>query len=150
MIKIIEGNILDATENIICHQTNCLGIMGGGLAFQIRLAYPRVYHIYKEFCRILGKRALGTYQLIEVDSNKYIANIFGQYALYGQREGGTNYEALKISLEELLKEAKDRKLSIAIPYEIGCGLGGGDWKIVYPMIEEIFAEYGVTIYKFEP
>lgn len=30
MIKTIEGNILDAEEDIICHQVNCKGVMGAG------------------------------------------------------------------------------------------------------------------------
>ena len=30
MIKTVYGNILDATEDIICHQVNCQGVMGAG------------------------------------------------------------------------------------------------------------------------
>jgi hypothetical protein len=37
------------------------------------------------------------------------------------------------------------KLSIAIPYGIGCGLADGDWTIVSIMIEEVFGDYGITI-----
>jgi len=36
MIKIINGNILDAKETFICHQVNCQGVMGAGLAKAIR------------------------------------------------------------------------------------------------------------------
>ena len=36
MLKIINGNIFDGNEDIICHQTNCLGIMGGGIALQVK------------------------------------------------------------------------------------------------------------------
>ena len=46
MIKIIEGNILNAEEDIICHQVNCRGKMGSGLAKQIRDKYPDVYKEY--------------------------------------------------------------------------------------------------------
>ena len=31
MIKIIHGDILDATEVFICHQVNCQGVMGEGV-----------------------------------------------------------------------------------------------------------------------
>lgn len=40
MIKIINDNILNSTENIICHQVNCKGIMESGLAKQIKYRYP--------------------------------------------------------------------------------------------------------------
>ncbi|EGL17721.1 hypothetical protein HMPREF9413_4472 [Paenibacillus sp. HGF7] len=39
--------------------------------------------------------------------------------------------------------------SIALPYNIGCGLAGGDWDIVEQIIEEVFIDYDVTLYKFE-
>ena len=32
MIKTVVGDILDATEDIICHQVNCRGVMGAGVA----------------------------------------------------------------------------------------------------------------------
>ena len=35
MLQYKNGDILEAEEKIICHQTNCLGIMGAGLALQI-------------------------------------------------------------------------------------------------------------------
>ena len=59
MIKIVEGNILDATEDVMVHQVNCIGIMGGGLALEIRKKYPEVYYSYLRF--IEGK---GNYPLL--------------------------------------------------------------------------------------
>ena len=35
MIKTVYGNILDATEDIICHQVNCQGVMGAGVAMDL-------------------------------------------------------------------------------------------------------------------
>jgi O-acetyl-ADP-ribose deacetylase (regulator of RNase III) len=32
MSKTVYGSILDATEDIICHQVNCRGVMGAGVA----------------------------------------------------------------------------------------------------------------------
>ena len=32
MIKTVVGDILDATEEITCHQVNCRGVMGAGVA----------------------------------------------------------------------------------------------------------------------
>ena len=47
MIKTVNGNILEATEDIICHQVNCQGVMGSGLAKQIRSKWPSVFADYK-------------------------------------------------------------------------------------------------------
>ena len=51
MLKIINGNIFDGNEDIICHQTNCLGIMGGGIALQVKKLYPNVYNEYSNLCK---------------------------------------------------------------------------------------------------
>ena len=39
-MEIIEGNLLEAPERIIVHQTNCMGVMGSGIAKQIKAKYP--------------------------------------------------------------------------------------------------------------
>lgn len=39
MITIKNGNILESTEDIICHQVNCQGYMGGGVARQLANSY---------------------------------------------------------------------------------------------------------------
>ena len=51
MIYNIVGDLLKQDKvDIICHQTNCKGVMGAGIAFQIKRAYPEVFKKYKEFC----------------------------------------------------------------------------------------------------
>ena len=53
MIKIIQGDILKSKENIRAHQTNSVGIMGSGLAKQIKKIYPEAYEDYKKFCYLI-------------------------------------------------------------------------------------------------
>lgn len=42
MVKIKQGNILNCNEDIIVHQVNVQGVMGGGVARQLKLQYPRI------------------------------------------------------------------------------------------------------------
>ncbi len=46
MIKIIDGNLFDTKAKIIAHQVNCRGVMGSGVALQIKERYPYVYEMY--------------------------------------------------------------------------------------------------------
>lgn len=48
MIKIVNGNILECTENIIVHQVNVQGIMGGGVARQLANQYINLEKEYTE------------------------------------------------------------------------------------------------------
>lgn len=55
-MKIIYGDILDITEGIICQQVNCMGVMGSGLAKQIKYKYPRVYYEYSNYLKNKKKK----------------------------------------------------------------------------------------------
>ncbi len=148
MIKYKNGDILDASENIICHQVNCKGIMGSGLAKQIKDKNPQAYLLYKNHCKYYNYplKLLGTCFMVQSDDKqKIIANIFAQDG-YGKGLQ-TNYDALEMGLFNLKKCAKATDYSIAIPYKIGCGLANGDWNIVFDIINRIFDDYDVTIYK---
>ena len=50
MLKLKNGNILESDANIICHQVNCQGVMGAGLALQIRKRYPSAFEEYRGTC----------------------------------------------------------------------------------------------------
>ena len=43
-------------ELIICHQINCQGIMGAGLAKQIHAMFPQVYEMYQRNCTQAANR----------------------------------------------------------------------------------------------
>ena len=150
MIRIVNGNILNGTENILCHQTNCIGIMGGGVALQVRKTYPSVYEEYKKCCeRHSPEDMLGKVQLCKTNiPNRFIANCFGQ--LYIGSGLQTNYDALRKALSRVKEVASEKGYSVSIPYNIGCGLAGGDWNIVSKMIEEIFGQSSINcvLYKY--
>lgn len=58
MIKEIVGNLFESDAQILCHQCNCQGKMGSGVAAEVRLRYPHVYgSYYKDFEN--GKLKLG-------------------------------------------------------------------------------------------
>ena len=131
-------SILDVTEGIIVHQVNCKGVMGAGLAKQIRSKYPQVFKSYKARIDLLKP---GMIQLVQVsqptEPKLIVCNLAGQDG-YGRDRQYTEYEAVRECLIKL--QAKAQKLglssSIYFPYKMGCGLGGGDWSIIESMIAE--------------
>lgn len=102
-IKFIDGNIfsrLSASKpTYICQQVNCKGVMGAGLAMQIRIQWPVVYQRYLEFCYGNNGNKLGTYQEVLVEPKLYVVNLFGQNG-YGRGERQTNYAALAARLKQ--------------------------------------------------
>lgn len=144
MIKHIKCDIFESGADIICHQVNCQGVMGGGIAWQVREKYPVVYKDYKSICDIYSPKALlGTAQFVKTNIACHtpfigIFNLFGQETFGYNGKCYTSYDALHKCLEKVKEETMGGKYIIAIPYLMGCYRGGGDWNIVYEMIEDIF------------
>lgn len=133
---IITKNILSVKKGIICHQVNCLGIMGGGLALQIRNTYPEVYNAYRDMCNVCDdKRSLlGHTQFIKINDELVVANMFGQYNIGGNP--ATSYPALTRALQAVNQYAAFSKLPIYLPFKLGCGLANGNWETVKHIIEQ--------------
>lgn len=151
-IRTVYGNILDAQEDVIAHQVNCRGLMGAGLAKSIRKKYPDVYKSYKGLCNKYGSDMLGL-AIIENISNTSppyaIANLFGQQSA-GKSKQHTDYPALWDALTSLKLHMGDAGFTtLALPYKLGCGLGGGIWEVVEFIIREVFenSEIDITIYR---
>lgn len=141
MIKHIKCDIFESGADIICHQVNCQGVMGSGIAKQVKEKYPEVYIKYKKICDEHTQdrsSLLGKVQLIDV-SGKSIANLFAQEYYGYDGKCYTDYNALRKCLK-IANDCLDWEQTIAIPYLMGCRRGGGDWDIVYQMIEEIFGD----------
>lgn len=148
MINVIKGDILYAKENILIQQVNCQGIMGAGLALEIKQKYKEVESTYKEVCRKhTPNELLGKTLIVKCHDGKIIANIFGQIN-YGRNKQQTDYDALKQGFETIFYNIKHvdefKGKTVALPMGIGCGLAGGDWKIVSEFVEELSEKFNIT------
>lgn len=132
MIKYIKKDVLEAPAKIIVHQTNCQGVMGAGLAKCVRTKYPRVYNEYYKLCKTHTPKALlGHIQIVPP-----ICNLFGQLN-YGRNTVQTDYTAVLNAFRELYVYCKKYNVpSIALPYNMGCALGGGDWNTYVAIIRK--------------
>lgn len=149
-IRFIDGNIfsrLSASKpTYICQQVNCKGVMGAGLAMQIRSQWPVVYQRYLEFCYGNNGNKLGTYQEVLVEPKLYIVNLFGQNG-YGRGERQTNYAALAATLFSFFRDCarNNQDVTIRLPYGLGCGLAGGDWNTVLDIISDAAKAWNVNV-----
>ena len=89
MVEIVNNsNLLDVKSGIICHQVNCIGAMGAGIALQIKNKWPVVFNDYKKECQLFvhnPKKLLGKVQDTLVSDKLVVANCFGQ--VYPGRNG---------------------------------------------------------------
>ncbi len=144
------GDLLAENVNIIAHQTNCKGVMGAGIAKQIKMRLLSVsqYDSYVNYCVTHEKKALGTVQYFVTNDKRIVANLFGEDIPTGKGRD-TNYEALYTALEVLrdkvIKASEEEQLSIGFPGGLGCGLAGGDWNVVRAMIYSVFEKTDIPV-----
>lgn len=158
MVRITECDIFESGAGFIVHQVNCQGRMRSGIAKTVHDRYPEVYTKYHEVA-IMNKdnpeRLLGHVLYVPVNGpnkveRQIIVNIFGQNRYGYDNKQYTDYEALRKGFRHMAKTIPECNLKnkvVAIPFNIGCGLGGGDWEIVYNMIVEELSDLHVIICK---
>lgn len=132
-MKVIIGNLLNVAEGTIAHQTNCIGVAGAGVALGIARMYPDWKTSYRAVCHHYSiDYLMGQIHLYEATPSLTIASLFAQRV--PGRGLMTNYDALAEALYSLHENAPPGL--IYLPYGVGCGLAGGDWNIVQPLIQE--------------
>lgn len=113
---------------------------------QLAKKYEKLEETYAEFCELYNNnynKLKGKVFKVML-KGKFIMNMFSQKPNFN-----TDYDAMKIGLNEIKEYAKSYNLSIAIPYGIGCGIANGDWNTVYKIIDKVFKDYEVSLYKLE-
>lgn len=152
-MQVIYGDILNSNADVIVHQVNCQGVMGKGLAKQIREAYPEVYEQYLYLCKeykdygCKTHELLGMTEIVRVGFNRFVANLFAQEYYGSGKKCYTDYDALRKCLATVNSEFAGKV--VAVPYKLGCGLAGGNWDIVSKIIEETLTDCRVKIYRIK-
>ena len=164
-MMLTRGDLLEADVDYICHQVNCQGKMGSGIAKSIREKWPIVYDQYvaaykqreaeiNEMCTFeysldVSETLLGHLQQIKVNDKQTVINMFAKqyYGYDGKRY--TSYDAFWTCLGGI-RDSVPKGSKIGFPKGIGCGLGGANWEVIQRMIYEVLDnDYKVYIYELE-
>lgn len=150
-MKIIEQDILSVKSGIICHQVNCQGVMGTGIALSIKQKWLEVYKQYRDKLLMPRYKNLGRAQIISIGQNLYCCNLFGQFDFgrdYRRTEYGSIYTALKtlqsyLKKSEKFQEYEANYLPLYFPYKMSCNNAGGDWNLIMEMLDELFPDCNI-------
>jgi O-acetyl-ADP-ribose deacetylase (regulator of RNase III) len=132
---------------LIAHVCNDLGGWGKGFVMALSRRWPEPEKAYRVWHRDRAKNdfGLGAIQLVRVERYLWVANMIGQR---GTRTGSkgvpVRYEAIDTALGRLADEATGLGASVHMP-RIGCGLAGGKWSRVEPLIKERLVGRGVAV-----
>jgi O-acetyl-ADP-ribose deacetylase (regulator of RNase III) len=138
---------------LICHVCNDRGAWGKGFVLAISRRWEQPERAYREWYnegRDNGFR-LGAVQFVQVEPYVWVANMVAQHGTKtGSKGPPIRYEAVAECLGKVAEKATELSASIHLP-RIGCGLAGGSWSRIEPLLFESLCRCGlsVTVYDFE-
>lgn len=138
---------------IIAHICNDIGGWGKGFVLAISKRWKEPAKVYREwyYNREVNDFALGNIQLVGVDKDIYIANMIAQRGVKTNLSTGVppiRYDSVKECLAKLSLEAIKLEASVHMP-RIGCGLAGGTWDQIEPLIEQTLLENNIDVYVYD-
>lgn len=123
-MRLCRGDLfkIDANEAVaIAHGCNILGIMGGGIAYDIKRIFPAMYDEYHELC-INKKLGPGDIFYSPQRLGKQPINVYNLMTQSGLN--GADMQFIRTAFERMIKDANSKGIkTIYIPM-IGAGLGG--------------------------
>jgi O-acetyl-ADP-ribose deacetylase (regulator of RNase III) len=143
----------DATQpagtapRIIVHVCNDVGGWGAGFVVALSKRWPEPEAAFRRWYRERADNdfALGAVQLVQVEPTLWVANLVGQHGL--RRAGGkppVRYEAIRTGLALVRDHALRLGATVHMP-RIGCGLAGGRWEMIEPLVTEELERHGVEV-----
>ncbi|MFJ4782410.1 macro domain-containing protein [Streptomyces sp. NPDC088794] len=132
---------------VIAHVCNDIGGWGKGFVLALSRRWPEPEAAYRTWHRDRAKNdfGLGAAQFVQVERYLWVANMVGQR---GTRTGSkgvpVRYEAIDTALGKLADKALELDASVHMP-RIGCGLAGGKWSRVEPLITERLVTRGIRV-----
>lgn len=125
-VSIISNrNIFDTQCQTIVNTVNCVGVMGKGIALEMKNRYPDMFEKYKTFCdnKLID---IGKLWLYKNPDDKWILNFPTKTHWRYQSE----YDYIEKGMQKFIETYKDKNIkSIAFPM-LGCSNGGLDVNVV--------------------
>jgi O-acetyl-ADP-ribose deacetylase (regulator of RNase III) len=137
MIEEGSGNLLTADVDAIVNTVNTVGVMGKGIALQVKRAFPDVYDSYRA-AHDRGELRIGRMHVHDrgvLGPARYVIN----FPTKRHWRSPSRLADIDAGLTDLVRVVRELGLtSIAVP-ALGAGNGGLDWADVRPRIEAALA-----------
>jgi O-acetyl-ADP-ribose deacetylase (regulator of RNase III) len=138
-------------NKIIVHVCNDIGAWGKGFVMAISKRWKEPERSYRDWFKTKDNFVLGQVQFVQVEDELWVANLIGQHKINKDEQGNApiRYEAILSGLDKVGQFALENNATVHMP-RIGCGLAGGTWDRIEPLIQATLIEKNipVTVYNF--
>lgn len=134
-------------SKIICHVCNNIGAWGAGFVLALSRKWKEPEQDYRNWFKN-GTPKLGDVQFSTVGEDLFVANMIGQHGCgWNIKIPPIRYDAVMQCLEKVAEFAVKKNCSVHMP-KIGCGLAGGTWDKIEPLIIKSLSERNVPVYVY--
>ncbi|RYG08879.1 MAG: Appr-1-p processing protein [Chitinophagaceae bacterium] len=139
-----------AGNKIIVHICNDIGGWGKGFVTAISKRWKAPEQHYRNWYKSKDQFALGEVQFVQVENDLWVANLIGQHKIYKDEQGlpPIRYEAVAKGLQKVAEFAAEHQASVHMP-RIGCGLAGGTWDKIEPLILQSLTAKNVAVHVYD-
>jgi O-acetyl-ADP-ribose deacetylase (regulator of RNase III) len=137
-------------NKVIVHICNDIGGWGKGFVMAISKRWKKPENQYREWFKSKDGFELGKVQFVQVEEDLWIANLIGQHKINKDENGNApiRYDAVEEGLKEVTLFAIKNNASIHMP-RIGCGLAGGKWEMMEPIILKTLSNNDVEVVVYD-
>lgn len=134
---------------IIVHVCNDLGGWGKGFVLAISRRWEEPEADYRKWFKERDGFELGAVRFVPVESSIWVANMIGQHGMKtGSKGPPIRYDAVQSGLEKVAEKAKELSASVHMP-RIGCGLAGGKWEHIEPILEKTLLATKIEVFVYD-
>jgi O-acetyl-ADP-ribose deacetylase (regulator of RNase III) len=157
LIAPMEYVVGDATDpprdkpGIIVHVCNDIGAWGKGFVLALSRRWKQPEQSFRSWAH--GETSLpyelGQVQFVPVEETLWVANLIGQHGI--RRVNGippVRYEAIERGLKRVAEQAHAEGAIVHMP-RIACGLAGGTWDKIEPLIEAELVAKGIPVFVYD-
>lgn len=131
----------DVTELVapfcLIHVVNNKNVMNAGVAKVISRKWPQVKEDYHAYFAIHSNTSLlGQIIMTHVGEGQYILSMIAQDGYGNDGKRYLQYDALEQCLAQAKRISTQLNIPLYAPFKMGCGLAGGNWELVLPMLNE--------------
>lgn len=147
-ILLRKGNIFNTKAQTIVNTINCDGVMGKGIALVFKLRYPKLFDLYKEYCKskLIG---IGKLWLYKGEVNEpWVLNFPTKF----HWKYPSKMEYIEKGLQKFVDTYKDKGItSIAFPL-LGTHNGGLDKEEVLALMKRYLnqCDIPIEVYEYDP
>jgi O-acetyl-ADP-ribose deacetylase (regulator of RNase III) len=136
-------------NKIIVHVCNDIGGWGKGFVLAISKRWSEPEKAYRKWHRDKKNFKLGEVQFVVVSQYITVANMIGQRGIKTGSSGvPIRYEAVAEGLAKVAEKAIEIDASVHMP-RIGCGLAGGKWEKIEPIIIDNLINQGIDVFVYD-